>query len=227
MTIHGLDDARRILGSALLGPEEVSAALGASVLDGFTPAERTAVERLPFDASTLETARAAGEMLVLRVPRRAGQPLTMLALASALGGGLDPKVHRGVGYSLRDEWTIDTQPFATSETCEAGWYLVRRQLLPATCNVLYRVQDEILARLPAGVAGRPHRRSAIEMVYDTLLWRHARSERLLADDTWDWSRTPSSDQGFVAIGGFSEAGLGVIAYSRAVRFGSLGVSPQR
>jgi len=226
MTIHGLDDARRILGPAVLGPEEVNAMLGSDALGDLTAAERGAVERLPFDRATLESARNDGDMLVLRVGRLSGQPLTMMGLGAALGGGLDPRVHRGVGYSLRDEWIIDTQPFATQETCEAGWYLVRRTLLPATCNRLYRLQDDLLAALPDGQLRRPRRRSAIEIAFDTLLWHRARGERLLAD-AWDWSRTPSSDHGFVALGGFGDAGLGVIAYSRAVRFGSLGVCPQR
>jgi len=225
MTIHGLDDARRILGPAVLGPEEVTAMLGAGALGDLTATERSAVERIPFDRATLEAARS-GDMLVLRLGRHGGQPLTMMALTTALGGGFDPRVHRGVGYSLRDEWTIDTQPFATQETCEAGWYLVRRTLLPATCNRLYRLQDDLLSALPDGQLRRPRRRSAIEIAYDTLLWHRARGERLLAD-AWDWSRTPSSDHGFVALGGFGDAGLGVIAYSRAVRFGSLGVCPQR
>jgi hypothetical protein len=226
MTIQGLDDARRILGPALLGPEEVAAMLGGDPFADLSAAERGAVEHIPFDRGTLESARGDGGMLVLRTPRHRGERLTMMALASALGGGFDPRVHKGVGYSLRDEWTIDTQPFATAETCEAGWYLVRRTLLPATCNRLYRLQDDLLATLPDGAPRRPRRRSAIEIAYDTLLWHRARGERLLAD-AWDWSRTPSADHGFVALGGFGDAGLGVIAYSRAVRFGSLGVCPQR
>jgi len=225
MTIHGLDDARRILGAAVLGPEEIVAALGSDPFTALTAEERARVERVPFDATALAQARVAGEMLVLRTARVDGAPLTLLTLGARLAGALDPKVHRGVGYSLRDEWTIDTQPFAADETCVTGWFLVHQRLLPATCNRLYRLQDAVLAALPGG-DGRPRRRSAIEIAYDTLLWQRARGTRLLADG-WDWSRTPSSDQGFVAVGEFGDAGLGVIAYSRAVRFGSLGVCPQR
>ena len=225
MTIQGLSDARRLLDGAVLGPEEIAAALGGDPLADLTATERPAVERIPFDAKALEAARGSGEMLVLRIPRLAGAPLTMLSLGARLAGGLDPKVHKGVGYSLRDEWTIDTQPFAGAETPAAGWYLVHQRPLPATCNRLYRVQDTVLAALPAG-NGRPPRRSAIEVAYDTLLWQRAHGTRLLAD-AWDWSRTPSSDHGFVAVGEFHDAGLGVIAYSRAVRFGTLGVCPQR
>lgn len=224
MSIQGLDDARRILGSAVLGPDEVAGAFGADPLAAAAGAERAAIERIPFDTAALERGAAAGAMLVLRISTVGGAPLTLLALGERLSGAIDPKAHRGVGYALRDEWTIDTQPFARNETCAAGWYLVHRTPLPATCNRLYRLQDTVLAALP-GSAARPRRRSAIEAAYDTLLWQRARGERLLAE-AWDWTRTPSSDQGFVAVGEFGPDGLGIIAYSRAVRFGSLGVCPQ-
>ena len=224
MTITGLRDARRILGDAVIGVEEIAAVLDCDPLAGVPDALRPEVDRLPFDEATLEAAAAAGEMLVLRVDRDAETPLTMLRLAERLADRFDPKVHRGVGYALRDEWTIDTQAFAAAETCTPGWYLVRRTVDPETCNRLYRVQDEVLARHAAGTR-RPRRRSAIEIAYDTLVWQQARGERLLAD-AWDWSRTPSSDRGFVAVGEFGPRGLGVIAYSRAVRFGTLGVCPQ-
>jgi hypothetical protein len=225
MTIQGLADARRLLGPAVLGPEEITAALGADPLAGLTAEEQAEVAQVPFDMAALEAARAAGEMLVLRTARLAAAPLTLLSLAARLSGALDPRVHRGVGYSLRDEWTIDTQPFAHTETCVTGWYLVHQRVLPATRNRLYRAQDAVLATLAGGI-GRPRRRSAIEIAYDTLLSHRTRGTRLLAD-AWDWSRTPSSDQGFVAVGEFGAEGLGVIAYSRAVRFATLGVCPQR
>lgn len=226
MTIAGLDDAITTLGGAVLGPREIEAALGVDPLAALSPAERAAAGTLPFGREELGRARADGEMLVLRIAQLADGPLTMLRLGERLAGGLDPRVHRGVGYMLRDEWTIDTQPFATTETCITGWYLVRRALLPATCNLVYRAQDDVLASLGTPRPGVPRRRSAVEIAYDTLLWQRAHDERLLAG-TWDWSRSASTDQGLAALGEFSEGGLGVIAYSRAVRFGTLGVCPQR
>ena len=74
--------------------------------------------------------------------------------------------------------------------------------------------------------GRPVRRSAPEIAFDTLCWQHVHGERLLAG-CWDWSRSVSTDQGYAALGEFGEQGLRVIAYSRAVRFGTLGVCAQR
>ena len=226
MPVVSLDEARAALGGAMLGPQEIAAALGFEPLESLTADERRAVGEIPFSAGQLGSARANAELLVLRVPRDPEGPLTMLRLAERLAGGLDPKVHRGVGYLLRDEWTIDAQPFATSETCAPGWYLVRREPLPATFNLGYRAQDEVLSGLGPTRPGVPRRRSGIEIAWDTLLWQRAHDEHLLARG-WDWSRSESIDGGFAALGEFGPQGLGVIAYSRAVRFGTLGVCPQR
>src|SRR5262249_43947166 len=113
--------------------------------------------------------------------------------------------------------------FATEETCPAGWWLVRRAPLPATFNRTYAGQE---AALESDDPARPRRRSAPEIAFDTLLWHHLHGERLLSD-AWDWSRSVSTDQGYAALGEYGVAGLRVTAYSRAVRFGTLGVCPQR
>lgn len=224
LTITGLDEARGILGDAVLGPEEIVAVLGDDALAAVGPEARPAVERVPFDRATLERGAGDGAMLVLRLGHDAAGPLTIVRLGQLLPDGLDPRVHTGVGYALRDEWTIDTQPLGTTETCVPGWALVRRTPLPATLNRTRDAQDAVLAALPAGT--RPARRSAVEIVWDTLLWRGARGERLLAD-AWDWSRSGSTDAGFAAAGDFGDAGLRIIAYSAAVRFGTLGVCVQQ
>src|SRR5579884_4090460 len=193
-----LAEATRMLGGAVLGPRELAAALGFDPLGVLTPAERAAVARLPFGAADLERARAEGELLVLR----------------------------GVGYLLRDEWTIDDQPFATAETCAAGWWLVRRLPLPATLGRTYREQERALAALGPADSARPRRRSAVEIAFDTLCWQRVHGERLLAA-VWDWSRSPTPDGGYVALGEHGPEGLHVVAYSRAVKFGTLGVCAQR
>jgi len=226
IAIAGLDAATTALAGAVLGPEQLRAALAFDPLAVLTDSELDAVRRLPFSDADLAAARERDEFLVLRVPRDPEGPLTMLRLAERLSGGLDPKVHKGVGYMLRDEWTIDTQDFATTEVCAPGWFLVRREIDPATPNLLYREQDALLSQRGTGRPGVPSRRSAVEIAWDTLLWHKAHGERLLAS-TWDWSRSESNDRGLAALGEFGENGLGVIAYSRAVRFGSLGVCPQR
>src|SRR5439155_1039217 len=83
--------------------------------------------------------------------------------------------------------------------------------------VLTPAEQAAVTRLPFGAA---------EIAFDTLLWERVHGERLLAA-AWDWSRSVSTDQGYAALGEFGPHGLRVIAYSRAVRFGTLGVCAQR
>lgn len=225
MNIDGLAAAREALGGAVLGPAELAATLGFDPLTVLTPAERAAVARVPFDPDTLAAARPTDELLVLRVARDPEGPLTLLRLEKRLGG-LHPKVHQGVGYLLRDEWTIDDQPFAAQETPTTGWYLVGRTPHPATLNRTYRAQDTLLRELASPRDGVPPRRSAVEAAFDVLCWQRHTGERLLSN-ALDWTRSRSSDGGFVAVGGFGEAGLTVVAYSGAVRFATLGVCVQR
>lgn len=226
MEIDGLNAATRALNGAVVGPTEIAATLGFDPLTVLTPQERRAVSHVPFTAKELDRGRADGDMLILRVPRAPDGPFTMERLASTLSTGLHPSVHKGVGYMLRDEWTIDGQPFATQDAPVAGWWLVRRTPLKATLNKPYGAQDEALAALGPETPDRPRRRNAVEVTYDTLLWREVHGERLL-EGAWDWSRSHTADQAFVALGEFGPQGLRVIAYSRAVRFGTLGVCTQR
>jgi len=223
--IQGLGAAARAMDGAILGPRELAAALGFDPLADLDADEQRSTARIPYTAADLERARAAGEVLVLRVRRDPEGPLTMLRLAARMGGGLDPQVHKGSGYLLRPEWTIDDQPFATVEVPTPGWWLVSREPVAATLNRAYHAQEEILASLGGGVE-RPRRRSAVEIAFDTLCWHRAHGERLLARH-WDWSRSVTTDQGYAALGEFGEQGLRVIAYSRAVRFGTLGACLQR
>jgi len=226
MRIDGLDNAKKLLDGAVLGPAEIERALGFDPLAVLDDAQRAAVAHLPFTDADYAAAQAANALLVLRVDRDPTGPITMLRLAERLGNALDPKVHKGVGYQLRDEWVIDGQPFAERETPEVGWRLVARDLDPRTIGKVYRLQNAALAELQAETTRCPVRRSAVEIAWDTLLWREVSGQHLLAAH-WDWSRTETDDNAWVALGGFGPDGLGVIGYSGAVRFGTLGVCPQR
>ena len=92
-----VDEARAAIGGAMLGPDDIATVLGFDPLEALSTHERHVVSDFPFSVADLSTARANGEFLVLRVPRDAHGPLTMLRLAERLAGGLDPKVHQGVG----------------------------------------------------------------------------------------------------------------------------------
>jgi hypothetical protein len=214
-------EARSIFGPFLLGPDDVARALAA-------PASTTAdAASVPYERSTLESARARGDILVYRVETDGAAPLTVLRLLERFPETVQPQLLKGVGYQLKDEWTVSGEPFAGADTCRRGWRLVHGSPLPSTCNRSYEQQDAELARYAGslGLAGRLGRRSAVEIVYDTILLRRAHGMRLL-ERAWDWSRTPTQDGGFATVGEFGDDGLKMVGYSRAVRFGSLGVCPQ-
>lgn len=215
-------DARSIFGAFLLSPEDVARVLGISAP---LAAEAGTV---PYDRVQLERARTRGDFLVYRVETDGTHPLTVLRLLERFPETVQPQLLKGVGYQLKDEWTVSGEPFAGAETCRAGWGLVHGSPVPSTCNLNYDQQDAVLARYAEslGLAGRLSRRSATEIVYDTILLRRAHGTRLL-ERAWDWSRTPTRDGGFVTVGEFAQDGLKMVGYSRAVRFGSLGVCPQQ
>jgi hypothetical protein len=216
-----LREARAVLGDDLLGPEEVAA-----ILDGAAPEPPV----LPFPRQALTAAAAAGEMLVLRVAAVPdGPPLTMLHFIESFPEAFDQKFLRQMGYQLKDDWGIALEPLAAQQTCTAGWALVRKAILDDSRNLAYDAQDDVVRRYAADhglAAGIPRRRSAVEAVYDTLLYFRTRGVRLL-EKTWDWSASLTVDGGYLNIGGFGTNGLQILSYSRACRHGALGVCPTR
>lgn len=215
-------EARTIFGSFMLGPDDVARALA---LEPSTLAGASA--DVPFSRQELERARARGDVLVFRVAVDGNGPLTLVRLIERFPEALQSGLHKGVGYQLKDEWTVLQEPFAVTSTCAPGWRLVHGSPVAATCNLTYEQQDAALTRYNADQNGAPFsRRSAVEAVYDTILLNRAHGTRLL-EKAWDWSSTPTQDGGFVTVGQFEQDGLRIVGYSRAVRFGTLGICPQR
>lgn len=215
-------EARSIFGAYLLAPEDVSRVLGGEI--SLSPDQAAA----PYSHEVLEAARERGDVLVYRVEKDGEAPLTILRLLDRFPETVQPQLLKGVGYQLKDEWTVGSEPFAGSATPRPGWRLVHAVPLPATCNCTYDQQTRVLADYAEsrGLVGRLHRRSAVEIVYDTILLGRAHGTRLL-ERSWDWSDTPTQDGGFATVGEFGTDGLKMVGYSRAVRFGNLGVCPQQ
>lgn len=215
-------DARSLFGECLLAPEDVSRVLGGSIAPS---SDQAAV---PYSREVLEAARKRGDVLVYRVEKDGDAPLTILGLLDRFPETVQPQLLKGVGYQLKDEWTVGSEPFAGSATPRPGWRLVHAVPVPATCNCTYDQQTRALANYAEsqGLAGRLHRRSAVEIVYDTILFGRAHGTRLL-ERSWDWSDTPTQDGGFATVGEFGADGLKMVGYSRAVRFGNLGICPQQ
>lgn len=207
-----VSDAHAILGHDVLGADEAHAVFGL----------RVEVPPLPFTAEELTTAKTAGEMLVLRLAKDAIGPLTLLRMIQHLPQSFDERYLRKMGYQLRDDWGIELEPLADIDTCTVGWALVHKDILGETRNLAYDEQEEVVTRHRVDV----RRRTAVEAVYDTLLYFGARHVRLLAT-TWDWTKSRTIDGGYLNVGGFGQAGLQILSFSRAVRHGALGVCPTR
>jgi hypothetical protein len=215
-----LEEARTILGDDLLGPSEVERAFGS--VGPPSP--------IPFTRDDIVAARRAGDMLVLRTGHGGDAlPLTVLQMIQQYPEAFDSKLLRQVGYQLKDEWGIMLEPRAATDTCAPGWALVRKEILDDSRNLLYAEQEAAIRRHAAAVGVSVtalRRRSAVEAVYDVLLYYLARGVRLL-DATWDWSQSPTVDGGFLNVGGFSAKGMQILSFSQAVRHGALGVCPTR
>ena len=220
-----ITEVRTLFGPLLLAPDDVGRLLSVNP-DTLAGGSRDGLESVPYARPVLEAARRRGDVLVYRTASDGQGPLTLVRLLERFPETVQPQLLKGVGYQLKDEWTVDGEPFAASATCRSGWRLVHQAPVPSTCNLNYEQQDAALSRYGASIGAALTRRSAIEAVYDTILLRRAHGTRLL-ERAWDWSETPTQDGGFITVGEFGEDGLRIVGYSRAVRFGTLGVCPQQ
>ncbi|HEX7407187.1 MAG TPA: hypothetical protein VF515_05985 [Candidatus Binatia bacterium] len=219
MAVTSVSQARTVLGDDVLGAEAL-----ANVLGQVSAAElRT---EIPFTSAALAAARNSGMMLVLRLAQADDRvPLTIVQMLQRFPQAFDQKLLRQMGYQLKDEWGIALEPLAATETCTPGWALVRKDVLEDSCNLSYDEQDTAIRNYAAMLGDAAvRRRTAVEAVYDTLLYFEARKIRLL-ERSWDWSSSATLDGGYLNVGGFASAGMQVLSYSRAVRHGQLGVCP--
>ncbi|HEY2388982.1 MAG TPA: hypothetical protein VGK30_18660 [Candidatus Binatia bacterium] len=221
-----IDEARALFGDAMLGPDDVALALGTDA-EHLASGSAAVLSTVPFELARLQQAKERGHLLVFRTPTDGTAPLTARRLLERLPGSILAKLMQGVGYQLKDEWTLDAEPFFSTETNVLEWRLVHREPVPATRNLTYHQQDAALVQYAdaADLDGLVRRRSAVAMIYDTLLFAQARGVKLL-EHAWDWSSTPTGDGGYITAGELSADGLRVLGYSRAVRFGTLGVCPE-
>lgn len=209
-------DARRIFAVDFLGVEEVARTFGGDPQAALSAEERAIVAEMPFDRDLLMRAADEGMMLVLRLPQATdGRPLTIVEIAGRFPGTGD------LGKSGNESW-FSKEGFATKDTCRLGWALSDKHVFAASRNLSFVEQDAELAGRSARLGIRLRRRTAVEIVYDTMVYAASRSERLLARE-WDWSSSTTADGGIVTAGEFDDKGLRLVGYSKAIRFDTLGV----
>jgi len=202
-------EARALFGDAMLAPEDVARVFGTTAE---RLGDRSLLAHVPYDLPTLRAAHARGHLLVFRTPNDGAAPLTVMRFVERFPGAIQAKLLKGVGYLLKDEWTLDQEPFAAHDTCRLEWRLVHREPID-------RQEGEPQVAVPAhggrDQVGRIRQGLRVQEVA-------GRGVKLL-EHAWDWSDTPTADGGFVTAGELSADGLRVLGYSRAVRFGTLGI----
>jgi hypothetical protein len=208
--------ARELFGTDLIMPERVAEAIG-DTLD--VPGDRTKRIELPIAAADLQAARRSGALLVYRPARlKSGSAITLSSLHERFMARGAPAPR----FRSEDPW-FAAEGFASTETPEEGWALVTPAPWRSTLNVTYDQASLVLDAAGRDGAGW-RRRRAVEIAFDCLVVAVANRVHLLAS-TWDWSSSTAADGGLVNIGGFSERGLDVLSYSKAVKHGALGVCP--
>jgi hypothetical protein len=128
-----IEEAKKILGSDVFGPDAVKEAFGTAVELGGIPV-------IPFSREELEKAKELGQMLVLRVGKLSdGSQLNMKKIGEILGDKVkdDGKVY----YDT--EWYKD-EKFFTDDALETGWALVSKDLVPDSTSKNYLEQTELL-----------------------------------------------------------------------------------
>lgn len=200
-----------------------------------------ALDKLPpflYNEEDLQTAKAFGEMLVLRPEAmlRGGRevPITMIEFRELFRKDPLGKLQTVV-YSFRtdaNDW-YKGEKFATGAgEIKLGWSLVKKDVLDGSTNTNWNDQEQLLRQYEAGLKRKGaknasvKRRTGTEAVYDELLYYVNTGERLLPDK-YDWTQTRASGGNLVYVGLFDSRGL-VVNGSRPGHSGSdLGVCPSR
>lgn len=234
-----MERAKDLLGKDFLGLEAVRAmgvslrAVGVNVefgLDNIPP--------LDCNERDLEVAKQNGEMLDLRIPlqRVNGQEegITMMNFRELFRQ--DPTGNIAtLFYSFRpdaSDW-YPTEDFAKlAGEIKLEWSFVKKEVLNGSTSKTWNQQENLLKKYGEDSqrkgASRTNigRRTAMEVVWDTLLYYTNTGERLL-DGKYDWTKSFASYGRLVLVGAFVSGGLGVYRWSPGRSHPRLGVCPSR
>ena len=200
-----------------------------------------ALDKLPpflYTEEDLQTAKAFGEMLVLRPEAmlRGGRevPLTMIEFRELFRKDPLGKMQTVV-YSFRtdtNDW-YKGEKFATGAgEIKLGWSLVKKDVLDGSTNTNWNDQEQLLRQYEAGLKRKGaknasvKRRTGTEAVYDELIYYVNTGERLLPYK-YDWTQTRTSGGRLVFVGCFDSHGLSVYNCSPEPSNSNIGVCPSR
>ncbi len=235
-----IERAKEVLGKDFMGVEAVrnmeSKLKGVGVNVEFVLDN---IPLLPYDEQDLQLAKQNGEMLVLRpeeMERDEGKmPLTLMNFRKLFSKNPLGKT----GAIFGTNW-YTREKFATQAgEIKLGWSLVRKDVLMVRRGVLdgaiftsWNKQEGLLQQYGEGlkIQGAKNvsvrRRTALEAVYDTLLYYVNTGEKLLLDK-YDWGQTKTSVGSYVYLGRFNTGGLRAFRIIPGHSYYSIGVCATR
>lgn len=205
------EDAERIFGADYFDGASILHAFGVFVHKDLTPP-------IPFSYQELEQAKQLNQMLILRVTGTIDNPLTMEnmnRLPSVQTFLCTDVIPHSRTMAFQNEYLF------TKDMPRPGWALVSKTLLANSINKDYRFQSFLLAQylkktvfankiLPSEYGGLDNialglklRRTAVETMYDTIMYFVHTGIRLLPD-VGDWGRTLDTKGKFVTVGFFDK-----------------------
>lgn len=172
-------EARELMGENFYGVEELAEHFGIILTDE----ELAKIKEIPFARKTLRRCKDT-HILFLGVNHdRAGKPLTILRLSEMFSDD----------FKWKDWWK--DEEFATKETPQLQWYLMRKSHLEKSGNKSFGPQERLLGQ-------NEYRARAVVYAYRMILERKTKDDTLLQGWVMCADRTASHER--VGIGCYME-----------------------
>ncbi len=203
------EEVRELFGDDFFGCDAAARMLGEDDLFGQVVPQDLRREslRVPFSRDELRRAKCLGMMLVFRISHdKYGNGLTIrylrdLAARSRVFCPARTRFMSVFGDRRETPWYA-SEAFARTEVPRTGWSLVQNGVIARSLGQTWKDQNDALRQWTEGLAiqsGIVRRRTAVEAVYDALLYcgQDRPSEMGMV---YDWTATTSSDGWPVFVG---------------------------
>jgi DNA-directed RNA polymerase subunit RPC12/RpoP len=200
-----LRQVKEIMGNNFLGPERLNKCFNIQLT-------KEELLKIPFSDETLEECKDTHILFLGINHDKEGKPLTINRFREMFPADGQPKF-----YSYKS-W-YDNEKFATKETPEFRWYLIRKLILEESRDKTYEKQQKLLKE-------NEEIERAVVYIYGMLLMFKATGKRLFEHD-WVWCRDVNSGGKRVHINGFNSNGLNINNYWDDNHNNNLGLAPSR
>ena len=234
-----MERAKDILGRDFLGPEAVRTmqtklkTVGVDVefpIDNLPP--------LPYGEQDLQLAKQNGEMLVLRAANKRQAkseiPLTIVDFREFFRQDPDHKLDTPF-YTFRsnaNDWYPSEGFAAKPGEIQLCWTLVKKEIMKNSTDKNWSKQEDLLKDYVSDLKRKGatntevRRRTAMEAIWDTMLYYANTGEQLLGDK-YDWTNSLASNDNRVHVGAFASDGLHVNGWLPRSSREDIGVCPSR